>query len=93
VQQAVSQLSNELIQTEIEDRTEFSSFGSKQSDMAKATLVLRDASLSVAGVPLVNNYTLFGDNLALAASPYRVKSSVALEIFQLFLEAVEGKEV
>jgi hypothetical protein len=35
----------------------------------------------------------FWNNLALAVSSYKVNSSVALEIFRLFLEAVEGKEI
>jgi uncharacterized coiled-coil protein SlyX len=61
--------------------------------MAKATLVLGDASLTVASVSLVTNCSLFGNNLTLAASPYNVKSSVALEVFQLFLESVEGKDI
>jgi hypothetical protein len=61
--------------------------------MAKATLLLGDASYAVAGLPLFTNCTLFRNNLALAASPYRVNSLVALEVFRLFLEAVEGKEI
>jgi hypothetical protein len=71
----------------------FSDVGWKQSDMANATLVLGDASLTLAGVPLFTNCKLFGNNLTLAASPYLVNSSVGLEVFQLFLEAVEGKEI
>jgi uncharacterized coiled-coil protein SlyX len=71
----------------------FSGVGWKQSDMPKATLLLGDASHAVAELPLVTNCILFRNNLTLAASPYRVNSSVRLEVFRLFLEAVEGKEI
>jgi hypothetical protein len=57
------------------------------------TLLLGDASHAVVGLPLVSNCTLFGNNLALAASPYRVNPSVALDFLRLFLEAVESKEI
>jgi hypothetical protein len=65
----------------------------KQFDMANVTLLLGNASRAVAGLPLFSNCMLFRNNVALAASPYRVNSSVELEVFQLFLEAVEGKEI
>jgi hypothetical protein len=61
--------------------------------MANVTLLLGNARRAVAGVHLVTNCTLFRNNLALAASPYRVNSSVALKVFRLFLEAVECKEI
>jgi hypothetical protein len=61
--------------------------------MAKATLILGDTTLSVPVRPLVAKCSLFAENPSLAVSPYRVKSSAALDVFQQFLEAIEDKKV
>jgi hypothetical protein len=61
--------------------------------MAKATLVLDNASHAVAGLSLLTNCTLCTNNLALAVSSYRVSSSVAVDSFRLFVEAIESKEI
>jgi hypothetical protein len=62
-----------------------------ENDFIRLLMVLGKATLSVAGLPLVNNCKLFGTNLALSALQYHVNTWVALDVFQLFLEAVEGK--
>jgi hypothetical protein len=55
-----------------------------------ATLLLDDAALSVSRTSLTNTCALFTANPTLADSPYRVRSSVPLDLLRLFLSAVEG---
>jgi hypothetical protein len=61
--------------------------------MVKVTLILDDANLLVPVRALVRKCDLFAANPSLTTSPYRVKSSVARNVFQQFLEAIEGKTV
>jgi hypothetical protein len=57
------------------------------------TLIHPEETLKVPILQAINKCSLFQKNLALAAAPYRIKSSVALPHFREFISALEGKEV
>jgi hypothetical protein len=57
------------------------------------TLVHPEETLKVPHLQAINKCSLFQSNPVLAATPYRVKSSVTLSHFREFVSALEGKEV
>jgi hypothetical protein len=61
--------------------------------MSSVTLIHPEETFTVPFLQTVNKCSLFQNNPALLASPYRVQSSVTLSVFQDFLSALEGKEV
>jgi hypothetical protein len=59
--------------------------------MSSVSLIHPEATLTVPIVQAITKCALFQKNVALAASPYRVQSSISLSIFQQFVSALEGK--
>jgi hypothetical protein len=53
-------------------------------------LVQQDGTISVSRSPLKQSCDLFIHEPALLTSPYHVRSSVSVDIFSLFVSAIEG---
>jgi hypothetical protein len=61
--------------------------------MSSVTLLCRGEELRVSGLTLINTCSLFKNNLALAASPYAVRSPVSAAVLRQFAHALEGRAV
>jgi hypothetical protein len=61
--------------------------------MYSVTLVHPEATVTVPVVPAIAKCSLFENNPALTAAPYRVQSPVPLPLFQEFVCALKGKAV
>jgi hypothetical protein len=61
--------------------------------MASVALVHPQETRKVSRRSLLTNCTLFGSNPPLCSTPYVVKTSVSLDIFQQFVSALEDKPI
>jgi hypothetical protein len=61
--------------------------------MSSVTLVHPEETLKVPVLQSINKCSLFQKNQTLAATPYRIKSSVTLSHFREFVSILEGKEL
>jgi hypothetical protein len=61
--------------------------------MSSVTLVDPEETLKVPVLEVITKCSLFQKNQTLTATPSRVKSSVTLPHFRVFVSALEGKEV
>jgi hypothetical protein len=61
--------------------------------MVFASLLCDGRSFPVSGQTLVTRCDLFKNNIALLGAPYQVMSPVPLQVFRLFVEALEGKPI
>jgi hypothetical protein len=61
--------------------------------MSSVALVHPEAMLTVRGLQAKNKFTLFQQNKALLASPYKPPSTVPLTLFRQFGSALEGNAI